>query len=372
MDHHSQYERLLDLVYESGVEPDLWPAVLRALGELAGAQSAVLIQQNEVTGKGHGIRWNSDPAAVEPYYGYFATRNVLHNTPDPESTVRNWRPCVLTDEDKLPKDELLRTEYYNDFMRRFDTHSALMIRVALQGMDTVTINLTRPCRRERYGPEEIAFARRVQPHLIRAFSLGQKVSKVRSLGEDLAAWLDRAPDAFFLLRPDGRIGHRNEAARRLMAKSSALRDVGGRLTSSRADEARRLDRLVAAATSPDPARRTGGAMALARAGRRRLLHLTVAPLCAGGAGGAVVCVGDLEAGASPREQALRELFGLTAAEARVAVALFEGATLKEAAAAFGVSRHTVHNQLTGIFDKTETTRQSELVRLMARTVRPTA
>lgn len=361
-----EFDSLLDLVYESAVDSDVWPRVLRRLGESVGAPYATLIRQNESTGKGHGVRWNIDPAIAEPYYGYFATRNPLHNTPDPATTVRNWRPSILTDEDKLPKSELVRTEYYNDHMRRWDFHSTLMVRVALEGMDTVTINLMRPKTREQFGPDEIGFLRRAHPHLIRAAHLSQKVGEVRRLGDSLTDWIDRAADAFFLLTADGGIAHMNEAARCLLGTPSPLSGRRGRLAAARPDEASRLERLIAGALSSEGIR-TGGTMTLARPGCRRPWRLSVAPLRAPAS--AVVLVSDIHAAKSPREDMLRETFGLTSAEARVAAALFSGATLKDAAETFGVSIATVRNQLTAIFQKTETSRQSELVRLIAQTAK---
>lgn len=59
--------------------------------------------------------------------------------------------------------------------------------------------------------------------------------------------------------------------------------------------------------------------------------------------------------------ALSELFGLTATEARVALALTEGNTLAQIARTFGVSRTTVAYHLRNIFQKTGVSRQTELV-----------
>jgi hypothetical protein len=64
-----QYNQLLDLTYEAAVNLDLWPKVLERVACAAGAWSAALIQQNEVTGEGQGIRANTDPAATQLYYG---------------------------------------------------------------------------------------------------------------------------------------------------------------------------------------------------------------------------------------------------------------------------------------------------------------
>jgi DNA-binding CsgD family transcriptional regulator len=65
---------------------------------------------------------------------------------------------------------------------------------------------------------------------------------------------------------------------------------------------------------------------------------------------------------------LRELFGLTAAEARLALWLLRGETLHTACGRYDVSPHTVRVQLTSIFRKTQTSRQSELLTLMTRIV----
>ena len=65
---------------------------------------------------------------------------------------------------------------------------------------------------------------------------------------------------------------------------------------------------------------------------------------------------------------MRDLFGLTPAEIRVAVAVVEGATPREIADRFGVSVNTVQIQLARVFDKTATHRQTDLVRLLMRFV----
>jgi DNA-binding CsgD family transcriptional regulator len=57
-------------------------------------------------------------------------------------------------------------------------------------------------------------------------------------------------------------------------------------------------------------------------------------------------------------------FQLTPAEVRLAVHLASGVSLTEAAERFGVTHNTVRAQLRSIFDKTDTHRQADLVRLL--------
>ena len=61
---------------------------------------------------------------------------------------------------------------------------------------------------------------------------------------------------------------------------------------------------------------------------------------------------------------VRESFGLTPAETRLAARLKDGLTLKEAADELSVSVNTVRNQLRAVFDKMGLNRQSELVRAL--------
>ncbi len=63
-------------------------------------------------------------------------------------------------------------------------------------------------------------------------------------------------------------------------------------------------------------------------------------------------------------EALARLFALTPAEARLLVALVDGYSLDEIAEQFAVSKNTLRNQLNQVFRKTDTNKQSELVRMV--------
>ncbi|TXN14719.1 helix-turn-helix transcriptional regulator [Methylobacterium sp. WL122] len=63
---------------------------------------------------------------------------------------------------------------------------------------------------------------------------------------------------------------------------------------------------------------------------------------------------------------LERIFGLSRAEAKLAVLLAGGASTTEAARLQGISVATARSQLAAIFVKTRTSRQAELVRLLGR------
>jgi DNA-binding CsgD family transcriptional regulator len=79
---------------------------------------------------------------------------------------------------------------------------------------------------------------------------------------------------------------------------------------------------------------------------------------------AVLLVADPQARAAPPIAALCALYGLTAAEARLAAALAAGQGLRDYATGSGIALCTARWQLQQVLAKTDTHRQSDLVRLI--------
>ena len=75
---------------------------------------------------------------------------------------------------------------------------------------------------------------------------------------------------------------------------------------------------------------------------------------------------DLNDAPEPSSAVLQKMFGLTAAETSLAIQLTRGGSLAEIARAQGISITTARTQLSSIFAKTNTSRQAELVALLAR------
>ncbi|WP_018261261.1 helix-turn-helix transcriptional regulator [Methylobacterium sp. WSM2598] len=104
-----------------------------------------------------------------------------------------------------------------------------------------------------------------------------------------------------------------------------------------------------------------------RPGQRPLImHATPVPVLGEDGPHSVLILVDLDDSTRPSTAALERIFGLTPAEARLAVKLTRGDTLAEIAEQHGLSVHTVRTQLAAVFSKTNTSRQAELVALALR------
>jgi len=135
----------------------------------------------------------------------------------------------------------------------------------------------------------------------------------------------------------------------------------------------RLRALLAEVTATSRGQGTGagGALAFGRPSGRRPLMAFVAPLTRrldffsnSQPPVAMVIVSDPERVPVPDAEALRGLFGLTSGEAALTRLVAQGVTLEDAAVRLGLRVETVRTLLKTIFEKTDTHRQADLVRLV--------
>ncbi len=191
----------------------------------------------------------------------------------------------------------------------------------------------------------------------------------------LATVLSHLAVAIFLIDDTGCIALANAAAESLIRVGDGLQATNRRLRAVdlNADRALRQAISAAAACGRDASR--AAEVVVPRRGRHPLL-LSIVPLGRGdqveaSVGAlAMAVVMDPEAQAWSRLEGVAQAYGLTTAETRLLAALVDGDSVNAAARRLSVTRATAKTHLQHIFAKTLTSRQSELVRLVASTVAP--
>lgn len=270
----------------------------------------------------------------------------------------------------MPRDELERTEYYNDFLRPISAERGLLIRLGLQGKEVAALSIGRSDKRGRFTDEEIAAATRLQPHLIRAYDLSQKFASLQNLNKDLLGALERSSLAFMFLDGDAGVLHTNAAGEALLTRGKALCTLGGRLTATDPGAAHDLAGLIAEAAAADWERRRAGTLQITAPDGTAPCTVTATPLRfeqrSVFSHGSTILVQVTEAAPEPaiNDAGLAKLFGLTRAESRLALALYSGMTLRDAADRYEISINTARVQLGSVLSKTGTHRQVDLIRLL--------
>jgi DNA-binding CsgD family transcriptional regulator len=181
----------------------------------------------------------------------------------------------------------------------------------------------------------------------------------------------RLAHAVILVDERGRVVRMNRRATEIVAQGDGLLVHHGVLRGMRPADTAALHRIIGEAVHREPCNgyAAGVGLRLERPCRRWPLTALVTPLRAhrspsNGHAVAVVFVSDPEHAPAIDTGMLRQWFGLTPAEARLAVVLAQGHSLAEALDRLGVGVNTARTQLKTIFGKTGTNRQAELVRLL--------
>jgi DNA-binding CsgD family transcriptional regulator len=181
------------------------------------------------------------------------------------------------------------------------------------------------------------------------------------IAQGLLAALDWLPAAVLLVERHGRIVLSNQRAQRYLERRAGIRESDGRLRCEVSQSNARLD--VALGELSGKNARSPIAVTARRSDGGRPLELLLSPVPGGGP--VLVFAFDPDEGAGCSQALARQLYGLSERESEVAHAVVTGRTLDEIASSLGVDKETVRSHLKRVFEKTHTSRQAELVRLLS-------
>jgi len=351
-----------------------WHTFLEALRSSTGASSANLISHFPLVRSSDiaaAAGTGADAEGARLYEEYWSAHDPWAYSP--RLTPRAG--SVFVGDALVPAAELRRTPFYADFGKRFDIVQVVgaTIDAGTDGSSVISINGSE--RRQPFTTTETALLTALMPHMQQALRLHRRILDAEQVSNDLTGIIERSNRAIFLIDGHGRIVFINGPATRLVSKRDGIAIDTGELRGTDGEATACLRRLIADAigTSSAGGVGPGGLMTLGRPSGRRPLMVLISPVSAAhrlpgtkNRPAALVLITDPESRVLPDDSALREMFGLTSAEAKLTRLLAEGMGLAEAAAQLGVRRETVRTRIKVIFEKTGTHRQAELVSLVIR------
>jgi DNA-binding CsgD family transcriptional regulator len=279
---------------------------------------------------------------------------------------------VVTSEMACPSRDLIRTEYYNDFLRPYDIFHSFAAVVLREGETISLLTSCRPARRGAFDDSDVSFINALLPHVARAVQIQRRLGLVDAVTTSVGTALDRVAYGVLLVDAAGHVVFANRVADDIVRSRDGLSIDRNEIRACRAGDTSLVRQAIheALRTGRRDGFEAGTTLSVGRPSGRRPLTVVIAPLVDSSGSfssnrpAAIICVTDPERVLLPSEDDLQRSHGLTPAEVRLARALAEGLNLQGAARRLGLTTDTVRTRLKSIFAKTSTHRQSDLVRLI--------
>jgi DNA-binding CsgD family transcriptional regulator len=353
-------------IYDAAINPGLWENAIARICAYVGGHSAALYWHDAATERSEVVYlFNEHPDYTKLYFEKYAPMNPVF----PAATFVE-EGVVATVATIIPRAEFIETRFYKEWAKPQGIEDALSVnlekgvaRVALFSIRTAAV------------PDE-AMSQRMAllvPHLQRAVAIGRLFDHSKSREQALTSMFDHVEVPVFMIGSGRQISFANDPGRKLLdeatlvyARQNGLHTVGG-------ETDRILHDLFVAAEEGDASIGVRGvAVTLTDASQERwfahVLPLTSGRRQQSGEANhavAAVFIRKTAPNAPPLLEAVAKSYKLTATEVRVLDALLRVNGVKAMAEMLGLSQATVKTHLHNLFRKTGTTRQSDLVKLVA-------
>lgn len=361
---------LVGNLYDTALDPSKWAGVLADLIDFVGGSAASVFAKDSV-GRPlaiHQAAGDIDPHFVDSYVREYARL-------DPSTMAHHFaaidRPMETVD--LMPPGEFQETRFYREWVQPQEHID--FITTALEKTSS-SVEMFGVFRHKRNGPlddEARSRMRFIAPHIRRAFLVGRAVEAKASKTDVFADTLDAIASALFLVRADGTIVHANAAGTAMLDDRALLFSASGRLSFHRAESNRALADVLSDSDDGDPVVGAGG-VALPLTARDGELHVAhVLPLASGARRRAgrsysatvAIFIRKAEFAAASAPKAISRQFGLTPTELRVLLAIVDVGGVPEVSESLGIAGTTVKTHLGRVYDKTGTSRQADLVKLLS-------
>jgi DNA-binding CsgD family transcriptional regulator/PAS domain-containing protein len=357
---------LVGQIYEAAVEPRGWDATLMRLGERFRANGGILAT---TVGGSNQLSFSSEFGAEPAWQARYNQEFYKPELNPLFPAFRRLRPgLAAADWMMLPKQNLMRSAFYNEWSAPQDRHAYLGLVTSAGPQSVGAIMLCRDKRSGDFADEEVALLQALSPHLVRAVGLSRHLGALEGKRQLSEALLDVAAKPVIVVEPDGRIVQANHAAWRILDAADGLLVHRDRLAAARPADTSAVRRRIRAAAERELAACETMAVMRCSGALPYSVAMTPVPIDAVGLerGRVLVAVFVADPHANPPDMVsvLQTAYGLTPAEASLVELLAQDTpSLVDAADRLGVSQTTVKTHLKHCYQKTGAQRQTELIRL---------
>lgn len=350
---------LIDLIYSSMLGETSWKDFLDEVSASSPGSWSVLFshdgaRRNGFIGLHAGCEDDSVISAYESHY----------------SLVNPWAPYCMTKQpgqgiiahDAYPHEELVRSEYYNDFLLPIGVRSSAGCTID-KDKDRILLvsTMTVDDDPDTIRPVADQFTR-IAPHLKRAADFYRNGPKLRAVTELGGSLFEALHVGMAMIGEGGQLKVISETGQKMLAETSALRiSPVGRVT-LRDEVAQSVlsDMLDRDYAGPKSVSFTiaGRRLTLVQIGKDRLSYYFEGPTVM------LLLDGRGPVGEAFDMETFSAAFRLTKAETRALAGMIAGMSTDDMAEAASLSRETIRSQVKSLYAKVGVSNQAQLLRLV--------
>ncbi len=357
---------LVGLVYEAAQNPARWPEFLEAYARLLEAPMAAF----------HRHRFDQRTSELGMTFGISAPFRSSYHVQYSETNIFRDRGRhlytqgrVLFDEEICSRDTLRKTLFYNEYLLPIGGVFSASGVIDRSSDEALVITALRSPRQQQWSDADLKVIQLLLPHITRGHEIEKRL---RLLAAGIGA-LDDLDVGVVFVRGSADVVYANRTAEEIFTKGDGLTIRDGHVHATESSEDAGLRQAIRNATAAAPSAICPTALPIPRPSLRAAYQVVTTPLVQSlpalmgmPSPNAMMIIIDPEERRAISPTVLESLYGLTPREAELASLVSTGAAVQMAAGDLGMSYETARSHLRRVFEKTCTSRQGELVALLAR------
>lgn len=370
VDDAAALSRLIEGLYDAALRPEAWPAVMADLRDFVGGYSAA-IYAKDIRGAAGGVY--HDDGVLSAHYKMLYFEHYASLDPATPAHLFTGIDQPISTADFIDYEEFTQSRFFREWAAPQGIADFITAPIEKSGGWAAMFGVFRHVDQGLVDAPMRRRMRLVVPHVRRAVLIGRVIEQGDARAAKLGDTLDGLSAGLFLVDAQGRIVHANAAGTALLEAAVAVAQRRQRLVPLDRGAAASLAEVLAMAAMGDEAVGTRGISIPIEAADGEHFVAHVLPLTSGARRStgasyhavAAVFVQRATLTAPEAPEVLARTFGLTVSELRVLVAIVEAGGVAETARQLGIAETTVKTHLHRVFAKTGTSRQAELVKLLA-------
>ena len=218
----AQLSELIDTIYQGATEPSHWDVILPAVADWVGALRGLLFTPlNSLDNGGFYFNYALPESMLQLWSTKYQGQDIWRNRAIELGLTEEG--SISIGDEMVPFEELSCTEYYQDFLSKYDV--AHLMGGIVFGMDSPQPSLPTLCSFYR-GLKEASFTSLERdrlaillPHLSRSLGVMTRLRNLELKAVAGLAALDRLSAGVLLFDARGRLSFANQAARRCSSHS---------------------------------------------------------------------------------------------------------------------------------------------------------